>query len=304
MKKHVGSIAVALVLGSVSTAAAMPSLVILEYGKKLQSLKQDPHMDEATFANCRKDIQQAQSEMKPDENVRALYGELDGMAKARKLDGEGDYLFLASKDAMAICDRLEKYAPWAKAMEPIDKTGKDAWWLEKILDSGIPDSALEDSWAKGYVEEEQGCRTAAAAMAKAPYKTIAVEQNGNVEVGALEKTVCDAMKAQLDRLAKAKEEAIAANKKWWEETAAPYRKAGMAGERLDYFVGADTIAIYGKGGKELTTPKQKAAAKVTFEVLTGDDGSVTIKRFAWKGNKAAGWSQKDYPLRPGPGAFR
>lgn len=254
MSTRVWSHAFLFLVLTAGAAAAAPGLVILDYGAQLQRLKRDPHARPGLVADCRAAIADAQAAMQPGDTVPAHAGEFDGLAKARK--GDGDDVVLASRDASSICDQLEALAPWSETVQALERAQNLIDWI-RVQGDDISDTALSDEHVAEFVAAEQACRPAAAAMAKGPYRAFPVSSGFSI-----------------------------------------------AGERLDYFVSADGIAIYGKGGKELTTPKQKAAAKVTFEVLTGSDGGVTVKRLAWKGNKAAGWSQRDYPTRPGPSAFR
>lgn len=304
MSTRVWSHAFLFLVLTAGAAAAAPGLVILDYGAQLQRLKRDPHARPGLVADCRAAIADAQGAMQPGDTVPAHAGEFDGLAKARK--GDGDDVVLASRDASSICDQLEALAPWSETAQALERAQNLIDWI-RVQGDDISDTALSDEHVAEFVAAEQACRPAAAAMAKGPYRAFPVSSgfsNVVIDVATAAQTVCDALAARIVDFKKLKAEREAVNRAWWEETAAPYRKAGIAGERLDYFVSADGIAIYGKGGKELTTPKQKAAAKVTFEVLTGSDGGVTVKRLAWKGNKAAGWSQRDYPTRPGPSAFR
>jgi hypothetical protein len=89
----------------------------------------------------------------------------------------------------------------------------------------------------------------------------------------------------------------------WERIAAPYKAAGVKGERLDYLVSGHRYAKYGVGGVELTTIKQLAKAKVMFEMLTGQ-GVVTLRRTEFKGDKLVGTSTQEFERRPGPRAYR
>lgn len=96
-----------------------------------------------------------------------------------------------------------------------------------------------------------------------------------------------------------------AKAKRFAELAAPYKAAGITGDRLRLLVDHANYAMYGVGGGELTTPKQLARAKVIFEVLgPGTDGLYTLRRYQFRGHKLVSTTSGDFLLRPRAKHFR
>jgi hypothetical protein len=296
MTKYITCVSVATVLGLAGTAQAMPGAVIADQGRKLADLYRDPHLADGAVKTCREEVAKAMSELEPDDFVRS--DSFAVLAKAVK----DDYGWrLEGVDAMSICDDMAKFEPLQAPLKVLDGAMFQVKFLPGVLTDW--DYPITDDRIASVVATEEGCRPALATMKAAGLKKVVLSET-DVELATADKQVCDALTDLVVQYKQAKVERDEAHRKWWEEAAAPYKKVGIDGEKLEYLVSAEGIAIYGIGGKELTTPKQKKAAKVTFEVWTADDGSVTIKRQKWKGNKADSWSQKTYPVRPGKSAFK
>jgi hypothetical protein len=80
-----------------------------------------------------------------------------------------------------------------------------------------------------------------------------------------------------------------------EQRAAPYRAAGVTGAKLDLFLEYDDV--YWRGGKGcqiISDLKQLAKAKALFHWLENSDGTHTIRKYTFKGNKVSGPMSKTY----------
>jgi len=280
---------------------ADPHVQVPEWGNTLQELRKQPRGDEQKLAKCRDVLKKETAELKPTDAIRGLGDAFKGLDRAFN---DGGNLHLKVADVLTICDEIDKYVPFlapAQALGDALKAAEDIdLWLE--MGSGITEENLA-----GFSKPEPGCRAAAAAMLKSPYQKMGIQTRTawrTIDVATASAAVCDKLTSQIARFKQGLADQAAENKKWWEETAAPYRKAGASGEKLEFLVSMHDRALYAVGGKEMTTPKALAAANVMFEVLTGSDGAVTIRRYTWKGNKGTGMTQKNYPTRPGAGAFR
>jgi len=80
-----------------------------------------------------------------------------------------------------------------------------------------------------------------------------------------------------------------------EKRAAPYKAEGVAGQKLDLFLEYDDV--YWRGGKDcqrISDIKQLAKAKALFHWLENPDGTHTIRKYTFNGNKVSGPVSKTY----------
>ena len=84
------------------------------------------------------------------------------------------------------------------------------------------------------------------------------------------------------------------------ELEAPFKAVGIKGDKL--FTCTQHHVIRGIGGGELE-PAQIKKASVLF-ALEGGEGSYTLYRYVFKGEKFVRRTSHDYYLRPGPKAYR
>ena len=87
---------------------------------------------------------------------------------------------------------------------------------------------------------------------------------------------------------------------------APYKEAGVAGDKLALVRESyrRDIAIFGKGGAELTTPAAVRDATVMFWLEGAPGEEWTLHRFAFSGNHRVTSTAEGYVVRPGPSKFR
>lgn len=116
-------------------------------------------------------------------------------------------------------------------------------------------------------------------------------------------TICNPLAKIAATFAK---DAKAAAAKRLAQIAAPYKAAGAKGDRLELLVDHVDYAMYGIGGGELTTAKQLAKASVIFELLGPNtaDGTYTLRRYQFRGNKLASTTSRTFRLRPASKHFR
>ena len=72
-----------------------------------------------------------------------------------------------------------------------------------------------------------------------------------------------------------------------EAALAPYKKAGVAGDKLEFIKTEFDTRLYSKGGKVIETPKQFAKAAVVCYVVETSEGLYLAHRYRYKGNKLA-----------------
>jgi hypothetical protein len=80
-----------------------------------------------------------------------------------------------------------------------------------------------------------------------------------------------------------------------EKRAAPYKAAGVAGAKLELFLEYDDV--YWRGGsncQRIYDIKQLAKAKALFHWLENADGTHTIRKYTFNGNKVSGPVSKTY----------
>lgn len=214
-------------------------------------------------------------------------------------DSRGVHLKLG--DAKVICDGLAAGAGLAQARVAVEAAQHSLAWLTMI------DKATnhEDNGPK-LQAGAAACRQAIATLTTAKIASIKVTKEGRTDHAVV--AVADIEGMFCAPLAKAaatfSAEVKAARRAAWEKAAAPYKRAGLTGKKLDVVVALDGRAIYAVGGRELTTPKQKKAAAVLFEVLVDNNGMFTVRRYQFKGNKLVRTTSAEYRRRPGAAAFR
>lgn len=80
-----------------------------------------------------------------------------------------------------------------------------------------------------------------------------------------------------------------------QKRAAPYKAVGVAGAKLELFVEYDDV--YWRGGancQRISDIKQLAKAKALFQWLENPDGTHTIRKYTFKGNKVSGPTSKTF----------
>ena len=81
---------------------------------------------------------------------------------------------------------------------------------------------------------------------------------------------------------------------------APYRAAGIAGDKLALVIESK---VYGIGGGELS-PAAANRATIVFALDGGGDRAWTLFRYVFSGNRRVSETREELWLRPGPSKFR
>lgn len=208
--------------------------------------------------------------------------------------------YLKLGDADAICTALAHNQQIGAAKAALEAAQHGLDWLGEI---DLASNHAENAAKLAKVARE--CDAAVDTLSAAKLERVEVSRWAG---GFVTITIADAKATVCARLAKAATtfagDVTTARKAAWERAAAPYKAVGISGERLELLVSLSGRALYGRGGTEITSPRQLAKANVLFEVLTAADGTVTVRRYALRGNRVVGKSSKDYLRRPGAAAFR
>jgi len=284
-----------------SSAAADAHLELQRYAGWIGELKAQYSRalgtEDDPIAACRKAIDEARAEgMRGDEVLRADgYQHVRG---ARQVDGSWQ---LAFRDAGNVCEAAAYWLKVAQLQGTLSEAQRSLDWLKMIdLASNHEDNAAKlASIGRRCHDAIDRARTDRVA-ATLELEVWGMPTTHTLTVGAARAELCAPLIQASETFAQSVAKERAAR---WERIAAPYKAAGIEGDRLAYLVEHDGYAKYGVGGAELTNVKQLAQAKVVFEVLSGQ-GVVTVRRREFKGDALAGTTTKDYERRPGPRAFR
>lgn len=84
--------------------------------------------------------------------------------------------------------------------------------------------------------------------------------------------------------------------------AAPYKKAGIDGDKLAFIVRHDGEVYL--AGQIRATPQSAARATVLFEELVDGEGRTVVLRLTYAGNREVSRSSRAYIDPPGPSAYR
>jgi len=123
--------------------------------------------------------------------------------------------------------------------------------------------------------------------------------NADATLGEADAKVCQALAKQADGWTARSDAAHAAEH---DAVLEPYRKAGVAGDKLK---------LVNDLGKQLIGPRQAdptpvvvAKASALFSLRHDGFRQWTIVRYAFKGNAQVAVTEKGYPDRPGPDQYR
>jgi hypothetical protein len=223
---------------------------------------------------------------------------LEGAPKAYKEKGDWK---LKIADAPLICTELGKLADASKAAKELGTMRYAIGFMDGLVagEAGVNDNGVA-TW-KPLV----GKCPVDVAVLKAAGITRTVIGTGTLSLAEVEEKICKVFDGAYAGYVKLNDETKAAGKAYLDELTAEYKKVGISGDKLQFLIDMDGKAVYGKGGNELTTAKQKAAAKLMFSVSTAfTEGAFTVTRWVFKGNKKVGVTSQDYARRPGPSAYK
>ena len=253
-----------------------------------------------------------------DDNDRAellveLAGFEDAIASAKD-DGDGDRAADAFGRPASDCDdvmaRLAKHG-----VKPTDVCRSYARWQAAVEAAGVvalagTDLATTSSLTAGQASEafattfgqSAGACTAAVdhALAAGVPPGLAVRIRSNLgdrsmTLAAARATICDPLTAWAREFGPA---TIAAKRAQEAAARQRYSQFGAAGDRLSWLAYYDADATgatwYLPGCKAEREPKKLVRAPVLMQWWTADDGTITIRRFQFKGNKLVGDTSRTF----------
>jgi hypothetical protein len=159
--------------------------------------------------------------------------------------------------------------------------------------SQVDPADFGDGMGQGFVDDGKACHAATdAAIAAGAPDDVAVVIDGVSRTLAQGKVeICDAMVAFGQRLIG---DIAAAHAAARAEIAAKYEAVGVKGQRLELFIEYDDVYWRGKGCERITDLKKLARAKVLFHWLENSDGTHTIRKYTFKGNKVKSIKDRTY----------
>lgn len=234
----------------------------------------DPDEIAHVIASCREAIADAKKEgVKPSDTITGWPGwEVNPNAKK-----SGDKVTFAFQDATWYCDDLAKRTKRWDLIAQI----KVAQSVQSTIDKGLDADQQRESSSdlvtafRGY---QQSCTDdLAAVQAKGPDD---LEVDGAKIAQKDVPAFCEALGKYADLEQAAWDQKV-------QTLGAKYSAVGIKGDRLEIFVYYDDLeGWYLKGCKKSTKdPKTMKKAKALFQWLTGDDGVITIRKYAFKGDK-------------------
>lgn len=126
--------------------------------------------------------------------------------------------------------------------------------------------------------------------------------NREVKLGEAEATVC---KVVADAAGTWDKDVKGAHADEDAKVAAPYKAAGIGGDKLAYIIHEKGMSdFFGVGGNLLKTPEDVKKASVIFTLVGGGDTKWTLHRNQFNGDKAAGTSSQDFISKPGGAAYK
>jgi hypothetical protein len=201
-------------------------------------------------------------------------------------DKWGDYITVA--DAPEVCARFRALKRSLPALAAIATAAHSLM----VLTTTDP-TTTGPGWGAGYAQDGAACLSEVdAAIADGVPADLSVPMSGATTT--LAKARVEVCQAVIDEARKFDAAGEAMKKAAYERIAAPYRKLGVKGDRLELFVTYDATPFYGKGcTAEIHDIKKLVKAKVLFHWLINGDGTHTIRKYKIKGNRYS-ISEKTY----------
>jgi hypothetical protein len=291
-------------LAGAGLAAASPARPFADqlgaYSERIDKLQynQSASLDRKyTIAGCNAVIAKARAAgLAPSTVLHA--NELKGRAKAFRDDHEGKWAVRLA-DAPSVC---REFADWQRIGEA-ERALKDAHHFVNWLGAIDVASNHEENAAK-LGEAGVACTTELERLIGEGLRL-----DVTIELGGKELVLRDARAQVCGKLVAAAEtfaaEVKAARERRYAERAAPYKKIGITGDRLELLVDHYNYPMYAVGGRELKTPAELKKAKVIFEVLLPGTHTVwTVRKYQFQGDKVISTTSREYDRAPTAAAFR
>ncbi|HTM19927.1 MAG TPA: hypothetical protein VL172_05455 [Kofleriaceae bacterium] len=223
---------------------------------------------------CREAIAEARKAgVRPRDEVRAW----DAFAGNPKARVQGKEVIFKFEDAGWYCDDLDKRtAHWDLVLRMDD--GKK---LAERIPAGLTDTEKKDIAPELVADTYDLARRCKSGLeAERAAGAASIDADGTAVTLADAGAACDAIQAWGDLQKAAYAQKLAT-------LGAKYAAVGIKGDRLDLFVYYDDLeGWYLPGCKSSTMqPKKLKAARALFQWLTDGEGTITIRKFSFKGDK-------------------
>ena len=190
--------------------------------------------------------------------------------------------------------------------DPVIAALKKAAHIYDILAINNRDRAhsAADGGGKLGIEAAQQCSDAvkhAYDTGATPSTVLLVDGYKKVLLGEVDAKYCKPL-AELARTFDA--DLVTARHAEHDTVGAPYKAAGIAGDKLRFAIESDGFDRWAPGKRTLTTPAAIAHASVIYELIGGDDTGWTLERFQFSGNKLVSKTAEGFVVRPGASKFR
>jgi hypothetical protein len=154
-------------------------------------------------------------------------------------------------------------------------------------------ASLGDGMGEVFVDDGKACvaETEKALKAGAPADRATTIDGRELTLAEGKTQICEAMIAFGEKLTGDIADAHAAARA---EVAAKYEAVGIKGARLELFIEYDDVYWRGKGCERVTDLKKLAKAKALFHWLENADGTHTIRKYTFKGNKVKSVKDRTY----------
>jgi len=172
--------------------------------------------------------------------------------------------------------------------------GGSAQSAKDLVERGLSDEEKKNIRSNGDSYRKQGkeCRAIAEKMlARGDSGDLEVKDRYNKVIGKLSE-----MPALCDQLIKEADLYDAEWKVASKTFEAPFKAEGVTGDKLEWLVyyGPEIDGWMVKGCKDATSVKQLKKANAWFQWFTDSAGVITIRKFAWKGDKLAKQTEKQF----------
>jgi hypothetical protein len=251
-------------------------------GSRATALDSDPQP-----ADCDAAIARARKAGLKDDARIYVRSYISGLDETHYDDKREAYVLLG--DAAAMCTQWRKLVLLAPAARIQTETAQS----QKTYDTVDPVS-LGASMGQAFIDAGKKCLdvTDKAIKAGAPADYKVKMKDVTLSIGEGRAKICQASIDWANSLGAKIKEAHAADR---EKRAAPYKALGVSGAKLDLFLEYDDV--YWRGGRDcqiISDLKQLAKAKALFHWLENADGTHTIRKYTFNGNKVGKPVSKTY----------
>jgi hypothetical protein len=207
---------------------------------------------------------------------------------------ENQQAYLTLAEGAALCDEYASWLPFVPVAAAFEDAKQKVDIYSTMVEAGELGKDVGASLAKSGQECAAQVDAAIAAGADESRSFAVTDATTITTLSAGRKEYCETLIAFGKKLGVEVKQAHDARAK---EIAAKYTKHGVKGAKLELFVEYDGTYWRGKRCEIVDDVKKLAKAKKLYQWLEHSDGSITIRRYDFKGNKIkkvtdkAFWSQ-------------